>query len=94
MDIQYKIGDKISYSVPVYYDDEPTIVKKYHQKRGYIFAIEISQQGLFRGKKGYSVRYKVHPDFEGMHGGWDYVWQKDVKKTGQHPNADKYQSEC
>lgn len=93
MNIQYKIGDKVSYSVPIYYDDEPTIVKTYKKKEGYIFAIEISQEGVFLGRKGYSVRYKVHPDFEGIHSGWGYVWQKDIKKIGEHPNADKYQDE-
>ena len=89
--IQYEIGDLIQYKVPVYYDDGT--VKTYKTKKGHIFMIEITQEGLFCSKKGYSVRYKVKTDFDGVCFGWDYATQNTVTKIGEHHNKAKYSDE-
>lgn len=89
MNILYKIGDHVSFTHLEEGDDGEWITKKY---TGYIFAIEINQEGKFMGKKGYSVRYKVDSRFGEMVGGWRYAWQKNITKLGEHPNAHLYQN--
>lgn len=90
MDIIYKIGDKVSLPYDEYNDEEDTYTTK--TITGYIFAIEVSQEGVHFGKKGYSIRYKVSSNFdEGVRGAWRYACQKRITKIGEHPNAGKYQ---
>jgi hypothetical protein len=82
-DIKYSLGDLIQYKIPVYYDDEPCIVKEYKTKEGYIFAIEIDEPSGFASKatkeKGYSIRYKAHKD-KTLRLGWDYVNDTQITK--------------
>ena len=90
MDIKYDIGDKIKFKYSQYDDDEGCCTESIIV--GYIFAIEINrEQGYVSKKKGYKVRYKVHHDYEGLNGGWRYVWENSViEKLGEHHNKNDY----
>jgi hypothetical protein len=93
MNIEYELGDLVEYQRrELTLNEDDCYEANWVIDKGYIIAIEIQREISFTNKvKGYSVRYKVCPQFEGTPWGWNYATQNLItEKLGQHANAYEY----
>ena len=76
MNIEYELGDLVEYQRrELTLNEDDCYEANWVIDKGYIIAIEIQREISFTNKvKGYSVRYKVCPQFEGTPWGWNQFY--------------------